>query len=78
MRLILRDSALLDCSRYALNNMYNHCVAGMNDITNFLLINLSVDEPNRFRKNFTQVLNPSDFEPGSVRISNEEEILDFT
>lgn len=78
MRLILRDSALLDCSRFALNNMYNHCVAGMNDITNFLLINLAVDETNRFRKNFTHILNPNDFEPGSVRISNDDEIVDFS
>jgi hypothetical protein len=58
--------------------MYNHCVAGMNDITNFLLINLAVDETNRFRKNFTHILNPNDFEPGSVRISNDDEIVYFS
>lgn len=41
-------------------NMYNYCTKG-SDINQFLLIDLKADFQYRFRKNYSQILNPEHF-----------------
>ena len=57
---ILKDSSI-DADGKQLQNMYNHCVKSADDISNFMLIDKSASEDQRFRKNYKQVLNPNDF-----------------
>ena len=57
---ILKDSSL-DADGQQLQNMYNHCVKSADDITNFMLIDKSAPESQRFRKNYRTILSPNDF-----------------
>lgn len=60
LSMILRDTTSGEVTREMLNNMYNYCTSG-NDITNFLYIDLSAPDEQRFRKNYSEILNPQQF-----------------
>jgi hypothetical protein len=60
LRTILKDSSL-EASGKQLENMYNYCVSSANDICNFLLVDKSAPETERFRKNLDEVLDPQEF-----------------
>jgi len=57
---ILKESSL-DADGKQLQNMYNHCVKSADDISNFMLIDKSAPEAQRFRKNYKNILDPNDF-----------------
>lgn len=57
---ILKDSSI-DADGKQLQNMYNHCVKSADDISNFMLLDKSAPEEQRFRKNYNTLLNPEDF-----------------
>jgi hypothetical protein len=57
---ILKDSAL-DADGKQLQNMYNYCVKSADDISNFMCIDKSAPEEQRFRLNYKNILDPNDF-----------------
>ena len=60
MSSILRDATNGDITREMLTNMYNYCTKGDN-ITNFLFIDLNASDEYRFRKNYSEIINPRSF-----------------
>ena len=58
---IIRDCSSLEITKGQLQNMYNYCVKSKEDINNFMLIDKGADDKYRFRKNLTEILDPSHF-----------------
>jgi len=58
---IIRDCSLGDVSREQLFAMYEFCCKSKEDISNFLLIDKTAPSEYLFRKNFNQILDPSQF-----------------
>ena len=58
---IIRDCGALDIEKDTLEAMYNYCVNGFDDISNFLFIDKAARSGYNFRKNLNEILNIDDF-----------------
>ena len=58
--MILKDTSI-DATKEQLQRMYSYCVQSKDDVCSFMFIDLSSDDDKRFRKNFSEILDPDNF-----------------